>query len=376
MTWTTSAPQAPGVLNRVLVSCLVTAACAASPSRAYREQWATAQRAYAHGRYSEAAAAWDRAAHLAGDDSDRVEAMYRRAASLKRAGRWQHAADAYDKLLRTAPRSARAARAAYERALLELAHGDRARARDLFEQVPRDHPSSALASRAVDRALSLIADDTEKLAYLTLSVQREPGTELEEYARYRRARLLDTMGDIEGAYAEYLDLAARFPYPDGPHWDDSLWYAAQIDRRRGRYERAIALLDRMLLSRERSHFAGSYERSRYSEAAFRIAEIYRDDLHDRARARRRFERFYDEHRTSRMRDDAKWEEARLSRALGDTARACEAIGTLAADYPESRFVGCGPLLCPSMPPVPGKECHDYIARDLAVSPEAGDGARE
>ena len=71
------------------------------------------------------------------------------------------------------------------------------------------------------------------------------------------------------------------PYPFGSLFDDALWHASLIEEKLGRSEAAIEQLRELLATRESSHMTGSYERPRYSPAQMRIAELYRDALHDR-----------------------------------------------------------------------------------------------
>src|SRR5262249_22100862 len=142
-------------------------------------------------------------------------------------------------------------------------------------------------------------------------------SELDETLRYERGRLLERQGSLLEARDAYLDGAARHPYPQGVLWDDALVPAASCEERLGRPLAAIALLERMLAERESSWKIASYDRAHYAEARFHVAEIFRDRLHDPERARSEFRRVYSEHTTSRLRDDALWQEALLARESSD-----------------------------------------------------------
>jgi hypothetical protein len=117
----------------------------------------------------------------------------------------------------------------------------------------------------------------------------------------------------------------------------------------------------MLAVREVSTMGGSYERPRFSAAQFRIAVLYRDRLHDPSGARREFHRLYTEHRTSILRDDALWEEAKLWQVDGHTEKACTVVAALTRDFPASRYAPCAHAVCPAIAPTAGR-CHAYLVR--------------
>lgn len=97
----------------------------------------------------------------------------------------------------------------------------------------------------------------------------------------------------------------------------------------------------------------------------RIAELYRDKLHDHAAARREFHKLYVEHTTSVLRDDALWAEAQLAREDGDQGEACSLVAKLGREFPQSRFVACGPLVCEKATVPKGlRPCAGYIERQM------------
>jgi hypothetical protein len=112
----------------------------------------------------------------------------------------------------------------------------------------------------------------------------------------------------------------------------------------------------LLAEREAATGLGSYERARYAEARFRIAEIQRDRLGDPSRARREFRRVFTDHPTSRLRDDALWQEALTAGRNADPADACEPLELLVGYLPDSRYAPCAPKLCASVKPV-ARACH-------------------
>ena len=151
-----------------------------------------------------------------------------------------------------------------------------------------DYPDSGLASGALRRVLIDVEDeggDEAVLQYLDEQIPKLEKTELGEHLHYAYARRLETMGRKHKALQRYLFIADNYPYPQGALWDDALWNASLLEEELGRPRRAITHLERLLGEREPSAFMGSYERPRYSQSRFRIAELYRDKLRDQKRAR-------------------------------------------------------------------------------------------
>jgi Tetratricopeptide repeat len=117
----------------------------------------------------------------------------------------------------------------------------------------------------------------------------------------------------------------------------------------------------MLAEQESASIVGSYQRGRYAEAQFKIAEIYRDVLHEPARARAELRKVWQNHPTSRLVDDALFQEALLARSAGDEAGTCTPLSIIVQKLPDSRYVACAHLLCEAIAESP-RACHDYIKR--------------
>ncbi|HMR08128.1 MAG TPA: hypothetical protein PKA88_20245, partial [Polyangiaceae bacterium] len=83
--------------------CGLLGACGPSLPEPYLQSRAAAERAYAHGRYDEAAAHWRDAAANAARKKDRADALYRHAASLRRAGKTRQAKTVVAALVREYP---------------------------------------------------------------------------------------------------------------------------------------------------------------------------------------------------------------------------------------------------------------------------------
>ncbi|MEO8878263.1 MAG: hypothetical protein ABI461_21900, partial [Polyangiaceae bacterium] len=172
--------------------------------------------------------------------------------------------------------------------------------------------------------------------------------------------------------SNYLEIAARWPYPHGAYWDNSLFNASAIDEKNAHYQDAIAELEQMLHQRETASVLGSYERPMYLPAAWHIAEIYRDDLHDDAHAESAFHRVYADFTTSLKRDDALWEEAALYRKNGEASTSCARLSTLASQFPDSRYVPCAHEICVDVTRAlksnAPRDCRAYISKKRRETP--------
>lgn len=363
---------------RALGLVLALSGCGASRSGELAKLSAAAERAYSAGRYDEAASRWAEAAAGALRRDDRDEAEYRQAASLAHAGRSADAVTVLERLLRDSPHGLRAARAELDRARLQLSGGDGERAESSLDALVQAHPDSGLAPVALRLLFDRLRVRGEPAvrAYLDMRLPALENTELGQYLHAGYAASLERSGELARARERYLLVAERYPYPRGALWDDALFHAADLAARLGAPEDAIRYLERMLGERETAYVQGSYERGRYAEAQFRIAELYRDGLHDLGRARTAFERLWNAHRSSRLRDDAAWNAAKLAVALGDPEGACRNLGRLIAEAPSSRYRACAPLLCETIrPPRDAGPCHEYLVRNEGLgAPSPADPA--
>lgn len=352
-------------MKRALLTLVFALGCGSPPPPAYVTESNRAEAARRRGDHVGAARHYERAAELAQKPRDADEARYRAAEAYAQGDQLERAQALYATLARG--RGQRAERADFE--LAELLHrsGREAEADVWRTRALHRHPSSGLARDALRRHLDYLRDHGGReavLGYLDGDARALSSTELGETVAYRRARELDDAGRALEARDAYLRCAAAFPYPGGAYWDDALYRAAEQELKLGAPELALAHLTRLLAEREAAHITGSYERGRYAEAQLKIAEIYRDALRDNARARRELRKVWQEHPTSRLGDDALFEEARLARQDGDAAGTCEPLRLLVTKRKDSRYVPCAALLCPSLKPdaTAPRDCHDYIKR--------------
>jgi TolA-binding protein len=331
----------------------------------------TAESEYGGGRFEAAARAWLEAAKTAQTARDRSDARYRAATSYERAGQTEKARALYELL--ASGKSERAPRAAFALADLRLRGGDEGGGYAALEAAIRKYPSSAVAGLSLRRYFAELAEhggDEAVLAYIAAAEPSFDQTELAEQFLYERARRLEALGKLTEARDAYLVVAERFPYPYGAYWDDALFHGADCEQRLGNAPRAIELLGRMLAAREQSHLSGSYERPRFAAAAYRIAELYRDETHDLAAARRAFRGVFVDYPTSTLRDDALWQEALLARRAS-AAEACAPLALLVRELPDSRYAPCAQEICPKLRLAVARECRDYIRHDLESEPKTG-----
>jgi tetratricopeptide (TPR) repeat protein len=351
---------------RWFASLALVLACAPSLPPRFEQERAAAERAYAAGRYDEAALHWQRAEQAAERKRDKNEARYRAARSLERAGRHK---EAQRMLSNVGEKSSRAARAAYDHAVIEIERGDAAKGWAELERVMRRFPASGIAPSALGRLLRRQEDQggtARALRYLEKTRVEFRETELSERVEYAYADLLERANRTSAARDQYLLVAKRFPYPHGALWDDALWKASLLEEKLGNVPAAIQHLERMLKEMEPSSLQGSYQRPRYAAARFRIAELFRDRVRDLPRAVKEFQKVWDDHPTSILRDDALWQKARIERSLGLRSRSCSSVRRLVEDVPDSRYSACAKALCPSASVPPKSKCHAYVVRDLGL----------
>ena len=353
---------------RIAAVCAL-AACHGAKDPTYVRAFHEAERAETAGRYVEAAERFDGAAAKAPNARERSHATYLAAKMLEHAGDNASASAHLERIAHEDPPSEHTPRALYDLADLRIAHGEADRGYADLGSLVEKHPSSGLAPHALARIASHRDETTgkkETLAWLDALGERLGRTELGETIAYQAALRAQATGDLQGAHTRFLAIADRWPYPHGSTFDDSLYRVSEIDETLGRPEEAISHLNRMLAERETASLIGTYQRPRYTQAALRIATLYRDRIGDRKKAREAFHRVYADFTTSVYRDDALWQEAELFRLDGDASAACARASTLVREFPDSRYVPCAQAACPnvarpSKSDAP-KTCHDYLGR--------------
>jgi outer membrane protein assembly factor BamD (BamD/ComL family) len=351
--------------RRVVVLCTLLMACAPTRGASFEKALAEGRRAHNAGRFEAAAERFDEAARTAKQPRDAVYARYEAALARARAGDVARASRELRAIADATPANAYSAEAAFKAADLAYRSDPQAGIAELEAVIAR-FPDDAAARLAFFRVLR--HDPEAALAKIDALAPRVRGKAVEQDLVYERAKRLAEMGKREEALAAYLDIASRWPYPKGPYFDDALYRASELEEALGRPAKAIEHLERLLSYRETSTVIGTYQRPRYTPALLRIAKLYEDVLHDRARARETLHRLYREFQTSTERDDALWREAELWRKDGDADTACARLRTLVSDFPDSRYVPCAMEKCSVKRPAKSKApttCRAYVTREPA-----------
>lgn len=351
-----------------IVLAMTLSACAPTLGEAYERSFAAGQRSFHAGRYDEAAQQFERAAKDASRVKDRDEALFQAARMYEKSGAFDRAREAYERITKVSPDGPRVARAAYDMALVEVDHGDAERGYLMLFDATYKYPRHGSARRALHRLIEHQRDlggDEAVLKWLDGPGKTLHGSDLDQQLEYEKAIALDQLGRTTEARDLFLKAAKDHPYPFGGLTDDALWQASLAEEKLGRYEAAIGHLRTLLGAREASRLTGSYERPRYSPAQMRIAELYRDKLHDHLSARREFHAVYAQHPTSTIRDDALWAEAVLAYQDGDTSEACSLAGKMRSEFADSRYARCGQLVCAQVKPNANERpCGGYIERQV------------
>jgi len=350
---------------------LLVAGCAPTRGAGYEKALAEARRARHAGRFEIAAERYEEASRAAKQPRDAVFARYEAALSRARAGDVARASRELNAIARE--NNAYSAEAAFKAADLAYRSDPVAGGAEL-EAVAVRFADDGVARAALARVLRTDTSEAA-LARLEAIAPRVRGKALEQDVAYERAKRLAELGRREEALAAHLAVAERWPYPKGSYFDDALYQASELEEALGRPEQAIARLEHLLSFRETSNVIGSYQRPRYTPALLRIAKLYEEALHDRARARETLHRLYRDFTTSTERDDALWREAELWQKDGDQATACARLATLTRDFPDSRYVPCATERCPAVRrPAKSKApatCRTYVGRPASEPPAEG-----
>lgn len=366
-------PRALGAVLGVAISALASA-CGPAWGDTYLDAMAAGQRSYHAGRYTEAETHYLQAVEAAQRLKDRDEAMLLVARMQERAGRLDEARASYERIANAVPPGPRLVRAAVAAAQILIEQGREGEGYGRLVEIAKKHPNHGDARTALLRVMQHEEDLGGAEAVLTFLRREQPAfvkTELEVFFDYQIAKATADKGDRVAARDLLVAHARKNPYPHGPYTDNALYRAAEIEVELGRPKEAIALLKEMLSVLERSEKPGSYTRPLFPDGQWKIAEIYRDKLKDNKSARREFHRLYDDHKSTKLRDDALWEEAKLAALDGDEDDACDIVETIVEKLPDSRYVRCGRELCKTAEvPKGAGECPAYIVRGVRGEEDA------
>ena len=326
-------------MRSILIACaLLASGCIATLSQPRGEAHLAALRAasrhYHHGRMEEAAAAFAEAASTAERRVDRDEAQYRHARTLLRLDRDREALAILDAIARRRPISRRTIRALFDAALIRIDLGERERADEALTFIVNERPGDGPASRSL--RLMMAARESEpaalRLAFLRALYERVGQSDLGDDILAFEADVLLASGDRAGAARTLERIVREHPYPHGQRWDDALFRLADLAEEDGDHEAAVRHLTRMIALHEETVTPGSQTLPRMPEARMRIARIYRDRLHDPARAAAHFTGTYQQFPTSTLRDDALYELGAMWLDTGSHAEGCAMLARVVSEF--------------------------------------------
>jgi tetratricopeptide (TPR) repeat protein len=289
-----------------------------------------------HGRYEEAAAAYERAAETAERRVDRDEARYRESRVYARMGNYQKAIEICDDLGAAQPIARRTLRARLDAAHYRIESGDRDAGEGALRTLMVEESESA-AARSALRKLSEVyvdgaASEDDAIQWLDALLDDVRDSSLAEPVMGMKAEMLIRKGDPDEAVRVLEEQIQKFPYPQGRRWDDALYRLADLALERENAKAAVEYLERMISVHEGSFILGSYTRPLFSKAALRIARIYRDQLHDNSAALKAYQHMRSEFPHSTVRDESLLEEATLRLDMGDQSDACDLLHELLENF--------------------------------------------
>lgn len=341
--------------------CLLAAACGSSPS-AFAMHFSAGERAETAGRHAEAASLFDAASRDVAPKRERDHATFLAAMELARSGDLAGGAAKFEAIVKM--RGEHAAQARWQLLTMDIATNAPSVTNDLDAFV-RTYPNDGLAYPALEARLRIArakGGDAEALAVLRALEPAIATTDSAARVAFEIAECTAKLGKLEDARAAFIAVASKWPYP-GEYFDDALFRASELDETLSHFPDAVADLERMLVSLESSTLPGTYVRPKFPDAAWRIAVLYRDKIGDKHRALGAFERYRDKFPNALRRDEALWQEAKLS---DDEPAACDRLSKLVRTLPDSRYVPCAVARCANIarpknshaPPT----CHAYLTR--------------
>jgi tetratricopeptide (TPR) repeat protein len=348
-------------LRRLLALAFVAQACGSDPS-AYAKHFAAAERAETAGRHQEAADAFDLATRDPATKRELDYAAFLAALELVRAGNVAEGAKRLEAIANA--KTEHSARARWELVQMDIAT-NQPNVKDELDAFVRAYPNDGLAYPVLQARLRLARDAGGEPAVLEVLRALEPAvasTDSAARVAFEIGESLAKQHKLDEARAQFVAVATKFPYP-GEYFDDALYRASEIDEQQGRIAEAIADLERMLAVIEYSTLPGTYIRPRFPDAQWRIATLYRDKIGDKKKAIAAFDRYIGMFSNDVRRDEALWQEAKLS---DDAEASCDLLAKLVKASPDSRYVPCAMSRCskierPKSSHAP-QRCHAYILR--------------
>ena len=297
---------------------------------------------------------FSRAAQTAERRVDRDEALFREAMTRLHSDppEVEKSLALLDEVARERPTSRRTGRALFEASRLRISHGERElglRGLEAFISEFPDHGDGSHALRILLEENST-QSISSRISWLeTLYQHGAKDGDVGDDVLMARAELMHESGDLAAAMNELERLLLNHPYPFGQRWDDASLRLADFAEEANDEPRAAATIERMLSVWEPTGIPGSFTLAGFTKGLLRLAQIYRDKLHDPTRALSTYARLYDDMRFSLLRAEALVEAAEVLAAQNENARACSLVHRVISDFPDARAreraVSLEPSLC-------------------------------
>ena len=267
-----------------------------------------------------------------------ADAHLGRAELLVDLGRRREAVVAFERAAAVLDSASAVARARLRAGQLQLDLGDDREAYRLLWLVVTDAPEQAFAADALKILLrdGRRRDAGQLYRVLVQLYERLSSTELGDNLLFAMAELAEEERGDPRLALSFLDTLAARHRKSGLR-DEALWHGARLARQIGNPEGAARRLRALLATREVAWGAGSYFSVWLDDAQLELGRVLRDDMGQRQAALDAFARLPRDYPASILRDDALWESARTFEQMGDSRRACGALGQLGRSHPDSRW---------------------------------------
>lgn len=346
---TTSAAHV-ALLGAAVIGLLL--GCARPVERvAFDAELLSAERRLSEGPPAEAEHRFRKLARRAKDDEERVEMLLRAAEARRRVGTPEALDEARRELAALMAEASRLevdvelrAKIGHGIARLSLDLGDEPRGRRELVEVVDSFPSTAYAARALQLYGARLKEEDPLVwaDFCETRYRRDPKSALADQFAWESGRVhfeRDTPEDDVVAERAFERVLAGWTIRTSGFWDDALWDLSLIYHRRGRVADERALLESFIAERVEASAPGSYEHVNFKFAWMRIGKLLLEDLRQPAEAARWFQEFPAVFKWARIRDEARYWEIRAWEQAGEPERAAAALKQLAADFPDSRWLG-------------------------------------
>jgi len=316
------------------------AGCASRTPAAYAQAIDAAWKLERGKQYLEAAQAAGEAAAAAGVEADdREEALLFQARMLAKAGKPDGAAAILRGIVETTKDGGMRGRAIYDLGLLALAAGDGAGALARFLRLVKEHPDHGLASSALKKSMVIVGKEGGEGAVRELLEGLLPGALASSFGDdvlWELAKLEEKAGNLAAAKKHLLAIDASYPYPVGGAAFECLFMLADIAEEEGDLAGAVAWLEKIAATAEKSYVIGEYGDDAKAKALLAAGKIYLEKLGKPAEAYACFDRVVKLKWETRS-DDGLWWASKARFAQGRDQEGCALLEKLVETYAYSNF---------------------------------------